>query len=234
MNGAGDGLLIGCTDGKVRLVDTTSYAIKETITVPDGKNPVGVLSLPGTEDSFVVNNDPWSYVFDGTVQRPDRAALGLLLTTNGTNITGGDYRYSSTYINVGQITSNGIENVVQGMEDYCTQLVTQDNYPISTDGNVINPANGQLAFVLPVIPTSDDNRIMAPLPDGKSVFCITWDPKTAQVINVATNKSTSTFSLPQTDGGCQKVIWAGPDRIAYFTFGYINDRQVVIGNVAIP
>ena len=78
MSGDDSNVIVGGTDGKVRVLDASTYAIKETISCPGGNSAVALTALPGTPDSFILANDPWTYVFDGTTQRPNKGAIGIV------------------------------------------------------------------------------------------------------------------------------------------------------------
>ncbi len=105
-------------------------------------------------------------------------------------------------------------------------MAFQAGYPVSADGSVLDPNTAQKVNTLPII--SSPNRRVGTLLDFQSVVFLSWDPKLAQVINVVTGKFAGSFPLLQTDGGLSIVVKAGKHRIAYFTFGYINDPQVII------
>jgi hypothetical protein len=235
MTGDGKSLLIALSDNTVRIMDTGTFAIKETIPVPGNTSAVLLIGLPGTANSFTLCNDPWTYVFDGTKQRPNSAAIGIVqaISKDGIHFVGCDYRYSPNAYSVAKIDAKGFYGEVNGYGPVSPNLTDQFGYPIDGNGVMLDPNTALKIAVLPFVTSS--NRELTAVPDGKSIVALSWSPNHAQVLNIVTRSSVGSFDLAPTDGGLGRLVYAGPHRIAYYNFGAISDPVVVIAkNPIIP
>lgn len=228
MSGDNSSVIVGCTDNQVRFLDSTTYAITQTIPTPDNTNPTNVFGLPNTSTSFVLSDDPNSYVMDGATPRANYASLGPIEAMNsaGTALVG--LSYPNGVYTVATISSTGVTGAVSGSSSASPGVAYQDGFPIGEDGTIISPTTGNIIGTLPVIPSS--NRIVGSTGGSTDVAFITWEPKVCQIMNVATQTEVGHFNIPETDGGDLEPVYAGPHRLAYYTFGFISDYQVVIVN----
>jgi hypothetical protein len=228
MSGDDSHLIVGLTNGTVVLLDPVTFETKITAEMPGGATPSQIWPIGKTPESFTVCVDPWTYIFDGAVQRPNKAALGVIqgINPDGTRFVGSDYRYSPNDYTVAQINSMGFYNLVNGYGPVSPDLTEVDGFPVDGVGNVLNPSTAQLLYKVHFL--EEPNIQLVGVPHTGIAVAIQWSPDMAIVSNVMGRTTLGTFPLPDTDGGLGTPIYAGPHRIAYPTFGFISDYQIVI------
>jgi WD40 repeat protein len=229
MSSDNSNIFVACADGTVRALDPSTYEVKFTATLPGG-NASGIQALPGVGNgnSFIFWNGQWTYIVDETTVRPNAIGNGYsqAVSEDGTKWVGGDYRYEPNNYSVAKINAQGFYDGVSGYSPVSPNLTYVDGYPVDGTGAVLNPDNGTLFTTLPFV--SSGNRQLCGIPNTPDVLSVSWGPDAAQVTDVAAQTSLGTFNLPNTDGGLGPVIYLGHHRMAYFTFGYISDYQIVI------
>jgi hypothetical protein len=242
LSGDGNHLYVGGSNGVIDRLAMPSGSLEGTITCPSGTQPVFMLSVPQTTDTWILsleNSDQslnTGIVYDGTTARPNTATIGHIFDLNdaGTRLYGFQrFQSSNSLYYTATIDANGIENqtaTITAIQGNGNRVHWGNGSVITDSGLIVDPDSGSQLRQLSFTTIGHDTWTTRATNHAyytawnSGYFFETFDISTGNLLN-STSMASENLS-----GGLENPTPCGSNRVIFRTFGGSPNTVTIVYN----